>query len=129
VFRQAISNTLWMLDAVRAASPACFEKQVSAPLASTQQSPCLPKHVFREHVLGPMLHRRSSRPQRGVRKIELDGGATEALVAVVADHDRKSVSAALMNAARLYLELREDERPKVPTPGMPDLLVPLLATE
>jgi len=82
---------------------------------------------FREHVLGPMLHRRSSRPQRGVRKIELDGEATEALRAVIADHDRKSVSAALMNAARLYLELREDEPPKVITSGMPDLLVSLLA--
>ncbi|HMA72352.1 MAG TPA: hypothetical protein VKP67_12805, partial [Xanthobacteraceae bacterium] len=74
-------------------------------------------------------HRRSSRPQRGVRKIELDGEATEALRAVIADHDRKSVSAALMNAARLYLELREDEPPKVITSGMPDLLVSLLATE
>jgi hypothetical protein len=84
---------------------------------------------FREHVLGPMLHRRSSRSQRGVRKIELDGEATKALLAVVAGHDRKSVSAALMNAARLYLELRDHELPNVITPGMPDLLMPLLATE
>jgi hypothetical protein len=75
-----------------------------------------------------MLHRRSSRPQRGVRKIELDGEATEALLAVIADHDRKSVSAALMNAARLYVELRHDEPPKVITSGMPDLLASLLAT-
>jgi predicted nucleotidyltransferase len=80
-------------------------------------------------VLGPMLHRRSSRPQRGVRKIELDGEATEALLAVIADHDRKSVSTALMNAARLYLELREDEPPKLITSGMPDLLVSLVATD
>jgi predicted nucleotidyltransferase len=81
---------------------------------------------FREHVLGPMLHRRSGRVQRGVRKIELDREAKGALSATVAVHDPKSVSAALMNAARLYLELREDERPKALTPGMPDSLMPLL---
>jgi hypothetical protein len=81
---------------------------------------------FREQVLGPMLHRRSNRPQRGVRKIELDGQAKKALFATVAVHDPKSVSAALMSAARLYLELREDEKPKALTPGMPDLLTPLL---
>ena len=84
---------------------------------------------FREYVLGPMLHRRSSRPQRGVRKIEFDGEATEALLAIIADHNRKSVSAALINAARLYLELRDDEPPRAITSGMPDLLVPFLATE
>ena len=84
---------------------------------------------FREHVLGPMLHRRSGRLQRGVRKIEFDGEATKALLAVVAGHDRKTVSAALMNAARLYLELRGHEPPNVITSGMPDLLMPLLASE
>lgn len=81
---------------------------------------------FRSHVLGPMLHRRWGRPQRGVRRIELDSEATDALLAAVAVHDRKSISAALRNAVRLYLDLREDERPKALAPGMPDLLAPLL---
>jgi predicted nucleotidyltransferase len=84
---------------------------------------------FRGHVLGPMLHRRSGRVQRGVRKIELDSEAKDALSATVAVHDPKSVSATLMNAARLYLELREDERPKALTPGMPDSLTPLLTVK
>ena len=84
--------------------------------------------MFREAVLSPMLHRRSGRPQRGVRKIAQDGEATDALLAVVADHDRRSVSAALTNAARLYVELRSDQPSKVITPGMPDLLMPLLAS-
>lgn len=84
---------------------------------------------FREQVLGPMLHRRSGRPQRGVRRIELDAAATEALRAVVADHDKASVAAALTNAVRLYMELREDERPQVLTAGMPERLMPLLAAE
>ncbi|HEU5096339.1 MAG TPA: hypothetical protein VFT77_14330 [Reyranella sp.] len=83
---------------------------------------------FREQVLGPMLHRRSGRPQRGVRRIELDGQSTTALLDVVARHDRESVSAALANAIRLYLDLRNDERPKAITPGMPDLLMPLLVS-
>lgn len=81
---------------------------------------------FRTHVLGPMLHRRSGRRQRGVRKIEFDSEARKALLATIAVHDSKSVSAALKNAVRLYLDLREDEPPQALTPGMPDLLTPLL---
>jgi hypothetical protein len=69
--------------------------------------------LFREAVLGPMLHRRSGRPQRGVRKIEQDGEAADALLAVVADHGKGAVSAALTNAAWLYIELRNDQPPKV----------------
>jgi hypothetical protein len=69
------------------------------------------------HILGSMPHRRSGRVQRGVRKVELDSRANDALSATVAVHGPKSVSAALMNAVRLYLELREDERPKPLMPG------------
>jgi hypothetical protein len=82
---------------------------------------------LREQVLGPMLHRRARRQQRGVRRIERDGDATQALRAVVAGHDAASIGVALQHAVRLYLELREDEPPANPTPGMPGLLAPLLA--
>jgi hypothetical protein len=81
---------------------------------------------FRDQVLGPMLHRRLGRPQRGVRKIEQAGGMAEILESVVADHSAASVSKALKNAARIYVELRDDQPPKAITPGMPDLLMPLL---
>lgn len=84
---------------------------------------------FREHVLGPMLYRRSGRPQRGLRKIEQDSESARALLPVIAPHDRKALSTALKKATHLYLELREDNPPEVTTPGMPDLLLPLLAAD
>ncbi|WP_370853118.1 nucleotidyltransferase domain-containing protein [Oceanibacterium hippocampi] len=79
-----------------------------------------------EQVLGPMLHRRAGRPQRGVRRIEDDGPATAALRPLVARHDRESVAKALNQATRLYLDLRNDQPPRPTTPGFPELLLPLL---
>ncbi len=84
---------------------------------------------LREQVLGPMLHRRYGHLQRGVRKIERNNEATQALRAIVAGHDRESVSLALKNAADLYLDLRSDCEPKNMTPEMPELLMPLLAVQ
>lgn len=82
---------------------------------------------FREQVLGPMLNRRSGKPQRGVRRIEQDEDAVAALLPVVAVHDRQSVANALMSALQLYVELRKDQPPAVLTAGMPDLMVSFLA--
>lgn len=81
---------------------------------------------FREQVLGPMLNRRSGKPQRGVRRIEQDEDAVASLLPVVAAHDRQSVAKALMSALRLYVDLREDQPPAVPAAGMPDLMVSFL---
>lgn len=81
---------------------------------------------FREQILGPMLHRRNGRPQRGVRKVEqLEQGA-EMLRQVVADHTRDGVAVGLRNAVKTYLELRRDEPPANVTRGMPELLMPFL---
>ena len=65
-------------------------------------------------------------PQRGVRKIEQDSAAGEALRAVVAAHDRESVASAYRCAIQLYLDLREDERPERIIPAMPGTLEPFL---
>jgi hypothetical protein len=84
---------------------------------------------FREQVLGPMLTRRLGRPQRGVRKIEQQGEEAHKLHGVVADHSKRGVASVLLNAVRLYVELRGDQPPAVCTPGMPDLLLPFLRTD
>lgn len=79
---------------------------------------------FREQVLGPMLHRRASRPQRGVRRLEsMDGPATEQLARTVATHDIASVRAALLVAVELYVDLRSDELPREMVPQMPEALL------
>ncbi len=67
---------------------------------------------FREQVLGPMLHRRAGRNQRGVRRMEQfcidpDGW----LKATVAGHDSDSIGRALRQALDAYLELRQDAPP------------------
>lgn len=82
---------------------------------------------FREQVLGPMLHRRSKRLQRGVRRIESDTFATEKLLAVSPHHDSRSISRALGNAVEFYMILREDDRPECVVNGMPDRLLPFLS--
>lgn len=83
---------------------------------------------FRDQVLGPMLHRRAGRPQRGVRRIESLGPS---IVAQLADTmpalDAGSVRTALQAAARMYLELREDEPPQQTVEHMPELLLRYLA--
>lgn len=82
---------------------------------------------FREQVLGPLLHRRTSRPQRGVRRIEassLDG--TERLAATIAHHDLETIRAALIASANLYLDLRADDPPGNAVDGMPERLLEFL---
>jgi len=78
---------------------------------------------FRDQVLGPMLHRRAGRPQRGVRRMEAaDPGASALLARTVATHDPGSIRAALSAATDLYLELRADDPPGDAVGGMPDAL-------
>jgi len=78
---------------------------------------------FREQVLGPMLHRRMGRPQRGVRRMELIGGkASQQLARTVAAHDAMSVRAALLAAIDMYVDLRSDEAPREMVRGMPEVL-------
>ncbi len=85
---------------------------------------------FRDQVLGPMLHRRAGRPQRGVRRVEayrLD--ETGQLAATVARHDFGSVKASLVAAIELYLKLRADEPPRSEVKGMPQALFDYLGHE
>ncbi|TWI01857.1 hypothetical protein IP90_02417 [Luteimonas cucumeris] len=77
---------------------------------------------FRDQVLGPLLHRRSGRPQRGVRRIESDAAADAALSLTMATVETASIAQALLRAIELYLELRQDDPPERPTPHMPDAL-------
>lgn len=78
---------------------------------------------FRDQVLGPMLHRRAGRPQRGVRRLEMSAeGAHRRLLATMPAHDADSVRGALNAAIDLYLELRDDEPPQRPVSRMPQAL-------
>ena len=82
---------------------------------------------FREQVLGPMLHRRAQRPQRGVRRIEqlrLDPDGR--LARTVSLAEREALHAALCAAIDLYLHLREDQPPQSTTPHMPRALLDYL---
>ncbi len=81
---------------------------------------------IREQVLGPMLHRRANRPQRGVRRMELlDAAATASLQMTCAAPTVESVASSLRSAIDLYLGLRDDW-PPVSTPRMPALLNALI---
>lgn len=83
---------------------------------------------FREQVLGPMLHRRAGRPQRGVRRLELSPGpASGQLAATVATHEEPSVRSALLAAIALYLDLRNDQPPRDPVGHMPQALLDYLS--
>jgi predicted nucleotidyltransferase len=85
---------------------------------------------FGDQVLGPMLHRRAGRPQRGVRRVEaykLD--ETGQLAATVARHDFGSVKASLIAVIDLYLTLRADEPPRSEVNAMPQALFDLLGHE
>jgi len=78
---------------------------------------------FREQVLGPMLHRRMGRPQRGVRRMELmSGQASQQLARTVATHDAMSVRDALLAAIEMYVDLRSDEAPLEMVRQMPEAL-------
>jgi len=82
---------------------------------------------FRDQVLGPMLHRRAGRAQRGLRRMETwDDAAIQLLARTVAVHDAGSVRDALSAAAEIYLDLRDDEPPGEVTSGMPELLLAYL---
>ncbi len=81
---------------------------------------------LREMVLGPMLHRRAGRPQRGVRRIEADAAAAAALQPTMTMLDADAIDAALRNAAELYLALRQDDPPPTPVPLMPEALLAYL---
>ncbi|MDE8652077.1 hypothetical protein [Novosphingobium album (ex Liu et al. 2023)] len=82
---------------------------------------------LREQVLGPLLHRRAARPQRGVRRIEQAGLDSDGrLAATVARPEVASVRAALIAAMDLYLDLRNDDPPERPAPTMPTALLDLL---
>lgn len=79
---------------------------------------------FRDQVLGPMLHRRMGRPQRGVRRIELLAGADSARLAqTVPAHDTAQVRRALLAAIDLYVDLRGDAPPDARVEGMPEALM------
>ncbi|MGY0660054.1 nucleotidyltransferase domain-containing protein [Bordetella bronchiseptica] len=83
---------------------------------------------FREQVLGPMLHRRAGRPQRGVRRIEtLAEEAGAQLAATAPGPDKASVRAALLAAIALYVELRADEPPSEAVAQMPGGLLDYVA--
>ncbi len=83
---------------------------------------------FRDQVLGPMLHRRAGRPQRGVRRMEaLDAHASDLLARTVATHDPGSIRNALSAAADLYLDLRGDDPPREAVAHMPAMLLRYLA--
>lgn len=76
---------------------------------------------FRDQVLGPMLHRRAGRPQRGVRRIENFGGAGAGqLAGTIAAFDVESVRHAFVVAADMYVELRADEPPNETVAHMPE---------
>jgi predicted nucleotidyltransferase len=84
---------------------------------------------FRDQVLGPMLHRRAGRPQRGVRRVEPYGlDETGQLAATVAHHDVESVKASLVAAVKLYLELRADEPPQQEVTDMPGALLSFIGS-
>jgi predicted nucleotidyltransferase len=78
---------------------------------------------FREQVLGPMLHRRAARPQRGVRRIETLGRTCmEQLARTIPTLDAASVRTAFAVAADMYVELRADDPPDQTTRHMPELI-------
>ncbi|HEV7371041.1 hypothetical protein [Arenibaculum sp.] len=85
---------------------------------------------FREQVLGPMLHRRAGRPQRGVRRIEALGrDGAGALAATMAGADAASVRKAILASVDLYLDLRADDPPAAAVRSMPGALRDFIGDE
>ena len=63
---------------------------------------------IREQVLGPLIHRRLGRPQRGVRRLEAQSPEwAERLRATVGTHDTDGAIRALKETVTLYRELRD----------------------
>jgi len=78
---------------------------------------------FREQVLGPMMHRRAGRPQRGVRRIETLGGpCIEQLASTIPAFDAASVRSAFLVAADMYVDLRADDLPHQRVKHMPEVI-------
>ena len=66
---------------------------------------------IREQVLGPLIHHRLGRPQRGVRRLEAQSPEwTERLRATVGTHDTAGVIQALNETVALYRELRNADQ-------------------
>lgn len=67
---------------------------------------------IRDQVLGPLCYMRENQPQRGIRRIEQKFPEDALrLEATLANHDRKSVKAALQSAMTFYEELTADQLP------------------
>jgi len=78
---------------------------------------------FREAVLGPMLHRRYDRPQRGLRRIEAQRLDPDGLLtSTFAGHDAAEIRAALLASVDAYVTLRADAPPSQPVAAMPEAL-------
>ncbi|WP_443750820.1 nucleotidyltransferase domain-containing protein [Asticcacaulis solisilvae] len=83
---------------------------------------------FQMQVLGPMLHRRAGRSQRGTRRIEAYGLDPEGLLqSTIAGHDARAIRAALLASADVYLLLRADAPPSRSVASMPEALRAYLA--
>jgi hypothetical protein len=117
-------------------SPAWFEARIwiwlhyaTIKLARGEWFECLGMLGFvREQILGPMLHRRAGRDQRGLRRIEqhgIDRGGR--LPATLAEPTPESLHAAILASIALYLDLRADLPPDRSSPAMPDALYTDLA--
>lgn len=84
---------------------------------------------FREQVLGPLLHRRAGRPQRGVRRLEALGElSVERLARTVPAFDKASVRDSLLIAVDMYIDLRADDPPSKMIRHMPEAIREYLST-
>lgn len=84
---------------------------------------------FRDQVLGPLLHRRAGRPQRGVRRLDAAAApGSGQLAATVPTYKGDSVRAALLAAIALYVDLRNDAPPKDRVSQMPQALHDFIAS-
>jgi len=81
---------------------------------------------FRHMVLAPMMQRQAGQPLRGQRRIESLGGARDKLLPTLAGYDREDIRQALVNATKLYVELRATDPPPRLTPQMPQALLDCL---
>lgn len=117
--------------------PAWFEARIwiwlhyaTVKLARGEWFECLGTLGFvREQILGPMLHRRAGRDQRGLRRIEQHGVDRDGrLPATLAEPTPRSLHAAILASIALYLELRADVPPDRMSTAMPDALYADLAT-
>ena len=78
---------------------------------------------FRDQILGPMLHRRAGRPQRGVRRIEALGEpGVGQLAGTIPTFDAVSVRNAFLVATDMYVDLRTDEPPHQTVRHMPEAI-------